>query len=65
MRRPAAVSGVYGQRPSQGAISLERVLPLGGATDTAGVFSRDPYKASDPVLEYIEDADSPSVDQIL
>lgn len=25
-------------------ISLERVLPLGGATDTAGVFSRDPYK---------------------
>lgn len=44
MRRPAAVSGTYGQRPSQGMISLERVLPLGGATDTAGVFSRDPYK---------------------
>jgi hypothetical protein len=44
MRRPAAVAGVYGQRPSQGAISLERVIPLGAATDTAGVFSRDPYK---------------------
>lgn len=44
MRRPAAVSGTYGQRPSQGMISLERVLPLGGATDTAGVFCRDPYK---------------------
>jgi hypothetical protein len=29
---------------SQGMISLERVIPLGGATDTAGVFSRDPYK---------------------
>lgn len=42
MRRPAAVSGTYGQRPSQGMISLERVMPLGGATDTAGVFSRDP-----------------------
>lgn len=25
-------------------ISLDRVIPLGGATDTAGVFSRDPYK---------------------
>jgi hypothetical protein len=25
-------------------MSLERVIPLGGATDTAGVFSRDPYK---------------------
>ena len=44
MRRPAAVSGTFGQRPSQGLISLERVLPLGGATDTAGVFCRDPYK---------------------
>lgn len=44
MRRPAAVSGTYGQRPSQGLISLERVIPLGDATDTAGVFSRDPYK---------------------
>ena len=44
MRRPAAVSGTYGQRPSQGMITLERVVPLGGATDTAGVFSRDPYK---------------------
>ncbi|KAH7069464.1 amidase family protein [Paraphoma chrysanthemicola] len=44
MRRPAAVSGTYGQRPSQGMMSLERVLPLGGATDTAGVFSRDPHK---------------------
>jgi Asp-tRNA(Asn)/Glu-tRNA(Gln) amidotransferase A subunit family amidase len=44
MRRPAAVAGIYGQRPSQGAISLERVIPLGAATDTAGVFSRDPYK---------------------
>lgn len=25
-------------------ISLERALPLGAATDTAGVFARDPYK---------------------
>jgi hypothetical protein len=29
---------------SQGMISLDRVIPLGGATDTAGVFSRDPHK---------------------
>ncbi|EMC94003.1 hypothetical protein BAUCODRAFT_74794 [Baudoinia panamericana UAMH 10762] len=44
MRRPAAVSGTYGNRPSQGMITLDGVIPLGGATDTAGVFSRDPYK---------------------
>ncbi|KAI1410053.1 amidase family protein [Hypoxylon sp. FL1857] len=41
MRRPAAVSGTYGNRPSQGMMSLERVMPLGAATDTAGVFSRN------------------------
>ena len=44
MRRPAAVSGTYGQRPSQGLMNLDRVLPLGGATDTTGVFCRDPYR---------------------
>ncbi|OTA53680.1 amidase family protein [Hypoxylon sp. EC38] len=41
MRRPAAVSGTYGNRPSQGMMTLERVMPLGAATDTAGVFSRN------------------------
>ncbi|KAI7266534.1 amidase signature enzyme [Hortaea werneckii] len=46
MRRPAAVSGTYGNRPSQGLMSLEQVLPLGGATDTAGVFSRDPHRGA-------------------
>ena len=42
MRRPAAVSGTYGKRPSQGMMNLEGVVPQGGATDTAGVFARDP-----------------------
>ncbi|KAI1214284.1 amidase family protein [Annulohypoxylon truncatum] len=41
MRRPAAVSGTYGNRPSQGMMTLEGVMPLGAATDTAGVFSRN------------------------
>ncbi|CAJ2512020.1 Uu.00g076450.m01.CDS01 [Anthostomella pinea] len=41
MRRPAAVSGTFGNRPSQGMMTLEQVMPLGAATDTAGVFSRD------------------------
>lgn len=44
MRRPASVSGTYGNRPSQGMMSLENVQPLGAAQDTAGVFSRDPYQ---------------------
>lgn len=41
MRRPGAVSGTYANRPSQGMITLEKVLPLGAATDTAGVFARN------------------------
>ena len=43
VRRPAAVSGMYGNRPSQGMITLERVQPLGAAQDTAGFFARDPH----------------------
>ncbi|KAJ9496725.1 hypothetical protein H2202_007799 [Exophiala xenobiotica] len=44
MRRPAAVAGVYGQRPSVGRMSLEGVTPISYSTDTAGVFCRDPHK---------------------
>ncbi|KAI1804583.1 amidase family protein [Daldinia bambusicola] len=40
MRRPAAVSGTYGNRPSQGLMTLAGVMPLGAATDTAGIFAR-------------------------
>lgn len=32
------------QRPSQGIMDLSGVMPLGPACDTAGFFSRDPYK---------------------
>ncbi|SPN98678.1 related to amidase family protein [Cephalotrichum gorgonifer] len=44
MRRPAAVSGTYGNRPSQGMITLDKAVPLSWAQDTAGVFSRDPFQ---------------------
>ncbi|KAI0919006.1 hypothetical protein AcW1_003502 [Taiwanofungus camphoratus] len=41
MRGPAGVNGVFGNRPSHGAVSLECVMPLSLALDTAGIFSRD------------------------
>ncbi|OGM41183.1 hypothetical protein ABOM_009550 [Aspergillus bombycis] len=44
IRLPAAVAGVYGQRPSQGMMSLDFALPVSHPSDTAGVFSRDPKK---------------------
>ncbi|KAH8433282.1 amidase family protein [Aspergillus melleus] len=42
MRRPAAVSGTYGNRPSQGMMALDGVVAQNWAQDTAGVFARDP-----------------------
>ena len=44
MRRPAAVSGTYGNRPSQGIMNLDGAIPLSWPQDTAGVFSRDPQQ---------------------
>ncbi|KAL4890301.1 amidase signature domain-containing protein [Aspergillus ambiguus] len=46
IRRPAAVSGTFGNRPSQGIISMEGVAALNWAQDTAGVFARDPISWS-------------------
>ncbi|KAF6817860.1 amidase [Colletotrichum plurivorum] len=42
VRQPAAFAGVYGNRPSQGIMNLDGVMPISHGTDTAGVFARDP-----------------------
>ncbi|PWY79239.1 amidase family protein [Aspergillus heteromorphus CBS 117.55] len=42
MRRPAAVSGTFGNRPSQGMMTLDRAIPVSWGQDTVGVFGRDP-----------------------
>lgn len=42
MRRPAAVSGTYANRPSQGLMALDGVVAQNWAQDTTGVFVRDP-----------------------
>jgi hypothetical protein len=44
MRRPASVSGTFGNRPSQGMLSMEGAVPLNAGEDTVGVFSRDPVE---------------------
>ncbi|RDX49271.1 amidase signature enzyme [Lentinus brumalis] len=41
MRGPAGANGVFGNRPSHGAVSLDSVMPLSPELDTAGIFSRD------------------------
>ncbi|KAG7079993.1 hypothetical protein JMJ78_0007096 [Colletotrichum scovillei] len=42
MRQPAAFSGTYGNRPSQGLMVLDGVMPISYGADTGGVFARDP-----------------------
>jgi Amidase len=41
MRGPASRNGIYGNRPSLGAISLNNVMPMSSVFDTGGIFSRD------------------------
>lgn len=41
VRAPAGVNGVYGNRPSQGAIDLSGVLPLSPSMDTAAILAYD------------------------
>ncbi|KAH6898048.1 indole-3-acetamide hydrolase [Thelonectria olida] len=42
VRQPAAFSGTYDNRPSQGLMALDCVMPIAYGTDTAGFFSRHP-----------------------
>lgn len=41
MRGPSGANGVFGNRPSHGAVALDHVMPLSPSLDTAGIFSRD------------------------
>ncbi|KAJ5780122.1 hypothetical protein N7457_005282 [Penicillium paradoxum] len=41
MRNPGGMQGIFANRPSTGAVSLDDVLPLCYALDTAGVFARN------------------------
>ncbi|KAH9482271.1 Scytalone dehydratase-like protein Arp1 [Psilocybe cubensis] len=42
VRKPAALTGVYGIRPSHGSLDLSGVVPLSEEMDTAGFFARHP-----------------------
>ncbi|XP_050210620.1 outer envelope protein 64, mitochondrial [Mercurialis annua] len=42
IRIPAAFCGVFGYRPSQGAVSMIGVIPNAQSLDTVGWFARDP-----------------------
>jgi amidase len=41
VRAPASFCGLYGLRPTHGAISLDACMPLAASFDTCGYFARD------------------------
>ncbi|KAI0079266.1 amidase signature enzyme [Panus rudis PR-1116 ss-1] len=41
MRGPSGANGVFGNRPSHGAVPLDNVMPLSPELDTGGIFARD------------------------
>ncbi|KAL2835669.1 amidase signature domain-containing protein [Aspergillus pseudoustus] len=62
MRGPAGSQGLYGSRPSTGAVDLNEVLPLCSGLDTAGVFARSAETWARVVNVWYQDfrADYPS-----
>ena len=43
IRNPSEVNGCFGNRPSHGLVTLDGVMPLSPALDTAGFLTRDPF----------------------
>ena len=42
IRGPAQEQGIYGNRPTHGAVTLDHVMPLSPVLDTSGLLCRDP-----------------------
>lgn len=42
VRGPAQWNGIYGNRPTHGAVDLAGIIPLSSAMDTVGLLARDP-----------------------
>ncbi|KAL1859100.1 hypothetical protein Plec18170_002214 [Paecilomyces lecythidis] len=55
MREPSGKQGIFGNRPSAGAVPLDNVIPLTPVLDTAGVFARDAETWSKVVFAWYQD----------
>lgn len=58
MRGPAGANGLFGNRPTVGAVDLDHVIPLCSGLDTAGVFARSAELWSRVVHAWYQDFDA-------
>jgi Asp-tRNA(Asn)/Glu-tRNA(Gln) amidotransferase A subunit family amidase len=56
VRVPASYCGIYGYRPTHGAIANDGVLPLAQRFDTVGLLARDPALLADAAGVLLTDA---------
>ena len=61
VRHPAGVNGVFGNRPTQGAISLEGVLGATNLFNTVGIFARDVSVFNDVGTQLLQSTHRPQV----
>ena len=67
VRVPAALCGIYGFRPTHGAVSLDATFPLAPSFDTVGWFGRDAlllWQVADVLLPPA-DADRPPLQRLV
>ncbi|ODM23164.1 hypothetical protein SI65_00753 [Aspergillus cristatus] len=56
-RGPAGAQGLFGNRPSTGAVELDNVIPLCSGLDTAGVFARSAHTWAHVAHAWYQDFD--------
>jgi amidase len=65
VRVPAAYCGLYGFRPSRGAIATEGVVPLAPSFDTVGFFARDAQTFTTVARVLFGDASSRAIERVI
>jgi amidase len=65
VRVPAAFCGIYGLRPSHGALSTEGVVPLAPSFDTVGFLARDGHTFGTVASALFESAPARAIERVL
>lgn len=65
VRVPAAFCGLFGMRPTHGAISMDGVVPLAPSFDTVGFLARDPHTFDTIASVLLGSASTRGVERVL